>query len=569
MSFDLRLRSSHSLLYNAPKGKEDPKGALYPVHEKSALPWNFRGVEWGRWRNIKTHIKRSGGLQENGSAILKGTLRRRVQGVTQDTNITAAEFREMLDHDDLRVPEQHRSELSTEYEAIFGHLLHENSDPPLDQGLTAPEFIESKDRPQVFLTDAPGLVYITQTLSPVGSPTSQEAPHTLQVQASAGERRIPNQTCIVKLLPSPWEYPEGFNRYPPLELRFKVDPESGRVDQPTLKAIHSSTIADAMFPSQECDVRFRRQKSISLGILDDPANPRPEHGVARSELISYVSQSRLNPLSDNELKPSQILHVKLPEWMISPPEPPGSEDEREERSPLTTVKYFSTSLEYRREFAFDWNGMELYQTVVQGGITGGKRSEFRLCWNNREGADSSAEAPRIAELEDGGKVVDQVKPSPEAMAQIVAVPDTEATDGISGEPILNTELEDVDEPGDKITEATTDQSLLHTHQGPYPSQNPRFSFADFLTNTTDLVEWLGEFLPSKKWRFTTQFKEDRAVQSGVGDTEWSFRGGRGTSRGRGGRGGRGSGSSRGSGGSGGRGRRYTGAAGSNWGRYND
>lgn len=558
-----------------PKGKEDPKGALYPVHEKSALPWNFRGVEWGRWRNIKTHIKCSGGLQENGSEILKGTLRRRVQGVTQDTNITAAEFREMLDHDDLRVPEQHRSELSTEYEAIFGHLLHENSDPPLDKGLTAPEFIESKDRPQVFLTDAPGLAYITQTLSPIGSPisTSKEAFHTSQVQASAGERRTPDQTCIVKLLPSPWEYPEGFNRYPPLELRFKVDPESGSVGQPILKVIHSSTIADAMFPSQECDVRFRRQKSISLGILDDPANPRPEYGVARSELISYISQSRLNPLRDKELKISQILHVKLPEWMISSSERPGSEDGREERSPLTTVKYFSTSLEYRREFAFDWNGMELYQTVVQGGITGGKRSEFRLCWNNREGADSLAEAPRIAELEDGDKVVDQVKPSPEAMAQILAVPDTEATDGIPGEPILNTDLEDVDESGDKITEATTDQSLRRAHRGPYPSQNPRFSFADFLTNTTDLVEWLGKFLASKEWRFTTQFKEDRAVQSGISgtewspisDTEWSPRGGRGTSRGRGGRGGRG----RGSRGSRGTGRRYTGAAGSNWGRYND
>jgi len=561
MSFDLQLRSSYSLLYNALKGKEGPKGALYPVREKSALPWNFRGVEWGRWRNIKTHIEHSGGLRENGSAILKDTLRRRTRGVTQDADNITAELRKMLDHDDLQVPAQHRPELSTEYEAIFGSLLHENSDPPLDD-LTTPKFIESKDRSQVFLTDAPGLVYITQSLSPVGNPTSERAPHTSQVQASATERRTPDQTCIVKLLPSPWGgYPEGFDRYPPLELRFKIDHESGSMGQPTLKAIHSSTIADAMFPGEECDVRFRHRKSISLGILDDPANHGPECGVTRLELTNYLSQSRLNPLVDNELKTSQILRVKLPEWMISPPERPESGDEGEARSPPTTMEYFSTSLEYRRELAFDWNGMELYQTVVQGGITGGKRSEFRLCWNNREGGDSLAETPRIAELEDGDKVVDQVaeastdevaEPSlEEAMAQIVAVSDTEAINGIPGEPVLSTELEDVDESGDKIAEATTDQSLQHTPQSPYcsSSPNPGFSFAEFLTNTTDLVERLSKFLASREWRFATLSTGHAAVRSGTSGMEWDYRGDRGTSSGRGSRG-----------------RRYTGAAGSNWGK---
>ncbi|KAG0128062.1 mitochondrial inner-membrane-bound regulator-domain-containing protein [Tuber indicum] len=488
LSFDLQLRSSYSLLYNAPKGRGDPKGALYPVHEKSALPWNFREVEWGRWRNIKKPIERSNSLRGKSSAILKDTPRTRIGGALQDIDITTR-LREILDHNDLQVSAQHRSELLPKYEAILGYLLHENSDPQPDQDLTALEFIESKYRLQVLLTDVPGLVHITQGLSPISDPTSERTLHSPRAQGSTGVQQTPYQTCIVKLLPSPWEYPEGFDRYPPLELKFSIDPELGRVDQPSLKAIHSSMVADIMLPGEECDVRFRHQKSIPLGILGDPANPQSKYGVTQSELRRYMSESTLNPLTDDKLKASQLLSVTLPEWMISPPKRSDSKDGGERRPP-TKMLYISTGLEYRRELAFDWNGMKLYQTVIQGGITGGRRSEFRLCWDNTEGAGSVAEATRIAEVE-GDKEIDEIAKG----------------NWIPSKPAAGTGAEDVGEFGDRITKPTADQSLQRAPQGPYycsPS-NPQSSFADFLTNTGDLVNRLGEIIASQEWRFTTQY----------------------------------------------------------------
>ncbi|KAG0644125.1 mitochondrial inner-membrane-bound regulator-domain-containing protein [Tuber brumale] len=517
LSFDLQLRSSYSLLYNAPEGLGGPKGALYPVHEKSALPWNFREVEWGRWRNVKTHIDHSNSHQGRSSAILKDTLRRRIGGVLQGADITTG-LREILDHNDLQVSAQHQSELLPKYEAILGYLLHENSDPQPDQDLTVLEFIKSKDRLQVLLTDVPGLVHITQGLSPIGDTTSEGAPHSLRAQEPTGVQQTPYQTCIVKLLPSPWEFPEGFDRYPPLELKFSVDPELGRVGLPSLKAIHSSAVADIIFPSEECDVRFHHQKSIPLGVLGDPANPQSKYGVTQSELQRYMSESTLNPLTDDKLKASQFLSVTLPEWMISPPKRSESKDREEERNPPTKMLYISTGLEYRRELAFDWNGMKLYQTVIQGGITGGKRSELKLCWSNSEGVGSVAEAPRIAELEGDDKGIGKIaggsgyklafEGAPEAVAETVVASDTDAADGIPSKPIADTGAEDLAELGDRTTKPTADQSLQYTPKDPScSSSDPQSSFADFLTNTADLVNRLGKFLASREWRFTTQYME--------------------------------------------------------------
>ncbi|CUS12845.1 unnamed protein product [Tuber aestivum] len=543
VSFDLRLRSSHSLLYNAPKGRGDPKGALYPVHEKSALPWNFRDVEWGRWRNIKMQINHPGRLRRGGSAILKDTLRTRIGGELKDTDTTTTGLREILDYNDLRVSAQHRSELLTRYEAVLGYLLHENSDPQPAPDLTAPEFVESKDRLQVFLTDVPGLFHFTQGLPPISDPISKDGSSSLRAQGSTTSRQqAPYQTCIVKLLPSPWEYPECFDRYPPLELKFNIDPDIGNVVQPTLQAIHSSTIADAMFPSEECDVRFHCQKALPLGILGDPANPQPDYGVAGSELQRYLSESALNPLTDIKLKASQYLSVGLPEWMISPSKSSESGGEGEERSLPTQMNYISTGLEYRHELAFSWKGMKLYQTVVQGGVTGGRRSEFKLCWNNSGEDDSSAQAPRITELEGDDKVVDEiaegsrgnlaVETAPGAVMETVVVSNTEAAGGIPSEPALGTGVEDAAGSGDRITEPTIDQSLQHTPRDPCYPPKPRPSFADFIMGATHLVECLGKFVASREWRFTTQSKEHTGTR--VFTKNMGHGGGEGAEIGRGG-----------------------------------
>ncbi|RPA88989.1 hypothetical protein L873DRAFT_1723776 [Choiromyces venosus 120613-1] len=517
MSFDLQLRSSHSLLYNAPKGKCDPEGYLYPVHAESALPWNFREAEWGRWRNVKMRIERPESPQAMSSAILKDTLRRRIGGLVQDTEDITTGIREILDHNDLQVPAEHRSKLSTEYEAMLGYLLHEDSNPHPDQELSTPQFIESKNRLQVLLTDVPGLVHIVQDLLPISSSPKAEM--------MTGMTQALYQTCIVKFLPSPFGYPEGFDRYPPLELKFEIDPKLGQVMNPTLKAIHSSTIADTMFPSEECDVRFHRRTYIPLS-LGDSTNPNPDCGIALDELNNYMCDSNLNPLLDTKLKASQFLNVTLPEWTISPPKRSKSEDggESEERSPPATMQYVSTSLEYRRKVAFDWKGMKLYQTVIQGGITGGKRSEYKLVWS-KEG-ESVAEAPRITEVQDDDEVLDKVaKETADKVAMEDAVSVTEAGDEISTDPTLDSTAEDMGEPEYQITEPITNQDPHH-----HSSPNPGLSFADFLANTTDLVKSLGKLLSSRQWRFTTQSTEHSpSIQSPRGGMRGRGRGGRGRS----------------------------------------
>ena len=294
---------------------------------------------------------------------------------------------------------------------------------------------------------------LTQNLTPIADSgdAPEDAPEDAQNPPSGPKSTPPYQSCILKFLPSPWSLPDTFEQYPPLELKMDLNQESGEPQPFAMTAVHSDTTADILFPNASCDVRFRRRTTVPL---DLPTNTTAQTagggggggGVSERELERFLNESSLNPLLHAEIRASPHISVSLPNWMILdpkptlPPIPPeegqgqGQEQdtdksteivqkakgkkekgrqkpkkvtkeatEEEEEKVTKDVDYIFAGLEYRRDVNFLWKGITLKQTLVQGGVTGGRKTETKLVWEPRQqqGGEDGDGTGVVVEQRDG------------------------------------------------------------------------------------------------------------------------------------------------------------------------
>lgn len=256
-------------------------------------------------------------------------------------------IREALDN--TSGPPTDHAQVLTEYGAIFGYLLHEATEPPTS--LTG-VFVDSRSK--VFSSSFPGLEYLLQAL-PLEKPL--EGPSFAD----------PMESFLFRFSPSPWSDSSALERYPPVEIKVRINPESGEPESPEIKAIHSESMVDLLLPNQACDVRFLRRSIIPIVLDAQHVNGKANE----AEVNRFLAESHLNPFQ--ELKLRAYPHIKL----LTPPWENLSLDSVNTRSG-GMVDYLLTGMEHRRLVTFNWKTFPVMYTTIDGGLSGGRSSEVRM-----------------------------------------------------------------------------------------------------------------------------------------------------------------------------------------------
>ncbi|KAL7275427.1 Protein that coordinates expression of mitochondrially-encoded proteins [Rhizina undulata] len=375
-SLDLHFRTTYSLLYSSPPSKLDHSGALFPVYEDQSLPWRFRDREWGRWRTVRskqspTHLpppkSETSPEDKYPTHGEKNTFMTPSQAL-----LDVSEVRRILD---ARVDaataggvERGEEERKTTYEAVLGHLLH--SPPGNSPAQKIHDFIKTP-RQRVLCNNVPGATFLTHHMSPL-------LPSASETSESSETERYQTQKFTIKFTPSPWKYPQSFERYPTLSMTLSVDRESGEPHSPVVEAVQGESVADVMVPTADCDVRFVRREAVYIG-------------VEEAEMKSWLHGSRLN-IFGRGLRAKAGLKVRVPGWMISPTPSPVSEvsveGEGEGEVNGELVEYIYSGMEFRREVIFpltlqakageEEREARIVHAIVEGGVTGGRRTEIKV-----------------------------------------------------------------------------------------------------------------------------------------------------------------------------------------------
>ncbi|KAF8543983.1 mitochondrial inner-membrane-bound regulator-domain-containing protein [Trichophaea hybrida] len=358
-SIDLRLRSKESLLFNPPMDNAR-KGALFPFSEGSALPWTFRNHNWGRWKLITP--KPLQGISRPKFAMDTFNIIRRLDGGRGSLETV----REALDQMGGNIPQDLRERgLATEYEAIIGHLLYNiNTD---DYNIRAdhyeldmPSFIQKfHDKPRIICNAFPGIPVFSQ--DPIRRSNFEIPAPSLQGASS-------KEYFQLRFLPSPWSNPTSFERYPPVRMTVEIDSIKGTPHTPRIFALGSECNADVLLPRLPCDLRFVRRDETLLNVLDNTE----QGGVHAGEWARFMEESHLNPSQDLKLRASPKIQIHIPPWMVLPSAWTPT------ASVAAPIDYTFTGMEYRRVVSLEEKGYLLSRTVVEGGVSGGRRTEVKL-----------------------------------------------------------------------------------------------------------------------------------------------------------------------------------------------
>lgn len=361
---NIPFRKKEALLYSPPPTGTS-SSALYPASELMSLPWTYRNRQWGRFK-VARPKEAVGGSQ----APLKPfeMVLKTIKGDRGYLNLLP----ECLEHLSGTFSEDaHERGLQSEFEATLGHLLYEiNTDDynfraeRYETGLET--FVEKSQRKQRLLcTMFPGIPAFTQ--DPI-----RRADFTIPAPALTGAST--KEYFQLRFMPSPWARPTTFERYPTLRMTADIQ-ENGELQLPALYALGLESSVDLMLPTGPCDIRFTRRDEVPLGVRELEEIEALGSGVEKSEWERFMAASALNIYQNPQLFCSPTLKVHIPQWMVGKPTPISPHIA--EGQP---VEYVFTGLEYRRMVSLKENGYVLTRTVVEGGISGGRRTEVKLVY---------------------------------------------------------------------------------------------------------------------------------------------------------------------------------------------
>lgn len=467
-ALNMQIRSNYSLLYNSHSDQESPKGALYKFSEDPSLPWVFRGRDWARWRIVRT--KPNPAAQEaepNPDEAERGTIK-----MKGERSLGPLEnIRQILDQSpiaEVAIGERPPAE----YQAILGCILHDsegNSVPQSPQ--TLEEFIKD-ERPRVLSNEFPGVSFIAQ------APVSRKDPMCAYRDDSA--KLLDEDIAYsfsVRFAASPWSLPATFDQYPILELTLPIDRYTGNILQPTLIARHSESVADMLMPNRQCDLRFLRHVDVPLAM--GTGDEHTVGGVTVEELERFKENSNLDLSGKSKLRVVPTLKASVPQWMM----------QHMPDLPTTDVDYLFVGMEFRRELNFDWHGLQLRHTVIEGGASGGKRTEVKLICNG------PLETEGVLEVKTDEEILQTQEEVEKNMEREVEVKELVAEKAKWEEEEIGSNEEVVPEGNEvglaaEVAELDGQAEEVETEISRTSTEVPDSSFAEFVKGTMSLVKSL-------------------------------------------------------------------------------
>jgi hypothetical protein len=374
VAMNIPFRTKERLLYNPPMGN-GAKGALYPASELLSLPWIYRNRQWGRYKVVakKPEDQSSWPALKPYEMILKATRDDRgyINTIPDFLSAMGGSISPYLAQEGLQ----------SSYEATLGHFLYEiNTD---DYNLRAERYESEIDnfinkfseRQRLLCNVFPGIPAFSQ--DPIRRADFAIPPPPLTGAST-------QEYFQLRFMPSPWARPTTFERYPPLRMTATINSSTGDLELPAFYALAGESHVDVMLPTSPCDVRFTRRDEMSLGVRNFEELERKGYGVDEEEWERFLDASQLNLFRDAQLHCAPTITAHVPEWLIDGPNPNSPEI-----AAAGPVEYTFTGLEYRRVVTLEERGYLLQRTVVEGGISGGRRTEVRLLYTPPQGVEGT------------------------------------------------------------------------------------------------------------------------------------------------------------------------------------
>lgn len=253
---------------------------------------------------------------------------------------------------------------------------------------------------------------------------STAVPHLSRLLTSARIlRRKPVESFFMRFQPNPF-FPsptencpigsKALSAFPPIEMRFSIEPETKILNLEDVQAILSQENSDLMLPDYPVDLRFLQKTRSRLRVL---RNGYPQG------IIDFLEKSTLD-ITKLETPPS--LTIPIASYLCKDP---GFEIFGSKNNDAATqdVEYLFAGLEIRKTLVFEFEGWRLLYTSIEAGKAGGRRGELTLRPIRRPQHGESGEEPtehdfiqsalRLAEGLDARTTARKVETSPVRMVK--------------------------------------------------------------------------------------------------------------------------------------------------------
>lgn len=303
-------------------------------------------------------------------------------------------------HNEPEISAHWQDSYRTESSALIGSVLHSYADDTKASTMALQPVHKSVKVHRTFATAVPNLSRL------LGS------------RSTRGIRPKPLRTLIMHFQPNPFfksrktSKPIGaaaLSAFPPVEMRFSIDPGANAFKVRDIQAIVSAKNSDLMLPESASDVRFQQRSTSNLSASPGQFPP----GIAE-----FLRDSDLDIRDGNFDAPAK-LSIPIARHLC---QAPGLEilGGGEKGADTQDVEYLFTGLEIRKTVMMSYEGWRLHYTSIEAGRAGGRRGELRLLPVRVDESPSPATEEEFLEAAcrlAGGVTRDGVEESPTRMVR--------------------------------------------------------------------------------------------------------------------------------------------------------
>lgn len=237
--------------------------------------------------------------------------------------------------------------------AMFGSILHSHPTSKLKDTPKTP--LDVKEPIRTFCTALPNLSSALQ-------------------ECQLSPRDAPNEVLILHFQPNPFSKPSdadssigalALSAFPPLEMHFHVDAATKALKLESIQAVVREEGTDLMLPSQAVDLRFH-QKTTSHLLARWLESKHIKDFLAASNLTYEGRRLDLPPTLKMRIASHLCDGPSLGKLNMNP------------ATPVHDVEYLFVGREAKRSLIFHYHDWKVEYTDIDGGRTGGRRSELRL-----------------------------------------------------------------------------------------------------------------------------------------------------------------------------------------------
>jgi len=243
---------------------------------------------------------------------------------------------------------------------VLGHVLHRSHESTPVHISNVREHVQTSTLSErTFSTNIPGILRILKTLTPLFS--------------------TPRQAICLRLTPSPWTSfgLDGAGAFPPLELRVEFDPFTDMPFVHTLEAVVEKRVFDVMLPEEITDLRFIKKTTLAYSAVQ--TDPGLANFMANAKLkVKGGPNGDKSPIRRGRLAAPSTLKMRIPRRIIRLDSQVAKDFSADSASNDVEMEYIYAGLDFREHLSYALDDYVLRYTMIEGGITGGRRGELVL-----------------------------------------------------------------------------------------------------------------------------------------------------------------------------------------------